>query len=53
MHVKTYLAFETETLCVQETLQDLEVVVEEEKAIASASLDLPMFLHHAKAPLFP
>ncbi|RVW69598.1 Bifunctional riboflavin kinase/FMN phosphatase [Vitis vinifera] len=35
-----------------ETLMDLEVV-EEEKSIASASLDLPMFLHHTRAPLFP
>ncbi|KAL6330448.1 hypothetical protein AAG906_040378 [Vitis piasezkii] len=36
----------------KETLMDLEEV-EEEKSIASASLDLPMFLHHTRAPLFP
>jgi hypothetical protein len=28
-------------------------VLEEYKSIASASLDLPMFLHHACEPLFP
>ena len=52
IHIETYLTFQTETLCVQETLMDLEEV-EEEKSIASASLDLPMFLHHTRAPLFP
>ncbi|XP_059449736.1 bifunctional riboflavin kinase/FMN phosphatase-like isoform X2 [Corylus avellana] len=35
------------------TSMNVEEVLEEYKSIASASLDLPMFVHHACEPLFP